>query len=57
VPAAPQDFKSALEDFEKQLILNALERHCWHREKAAQSLQIPRRTFFRKLKKLGIETA
>lgn len=52
-----QDFKSALEAFEKQYIVRALENSQWHRERAAAHLNIPRRTFFRKLKILGINTA
>ncbi len=57
LPDTPQDFQTAMQDFEKRLILHALEHHRWHREKAAQSLNIPRRTFFRKLKNLGIAAA
>jgi len=47
-------FHSALEKFEKSLILKALEYHQWHKAKAASRLGLPRRTFFRKLKYLGI---
>ena len=54
--AAPEDYKSAMEGFEKQLILRSLKAHRWHREKAAESLGVSRRTFFRKLKNLGIVT-
>ena len=49
-----QCFQTAIQDFEKKLITRALERNQWHREKAAESLGIPRRTFFRKLKNLGL---
>ena len=48
------NYQAAVEKFEKKLILHALERHQWHREKAAASLGIPRRTFFRKLKSLEL---
>jgi len=57
LPEEPQDLKSSMHAFEKQVILRALEKNRWHREKAAQSLNIPRRTFFRKLKNLGIAAA
>ena len=57
LPDTPQNHQTAMQDFEKQLILRALEQNNWHREKAAQSLKIPRRTFFRKLKNLGIVMA
>lgn len=52
-----QGYQAAMEAFEKQLFIKALEHHRWHREKAAASLGLPRRTFFRKLKKLGITSA
>lgn len=50
---APQeisDYREAMESYEKKLIVQALHQNQWHREKAAASLGIPRRTFFRKLK-------
>ncbi len=47
-------YKELLEKFEKRVFLKALEQHQWHREKAAASLGIPRRTFFRKLSKVGL---
>ena len=48
------DYKTLLEQFEKKIFLRALEKHQWHREKAAASLGLPRRTFFRKLAKVGL---
>ncbi|HIE07264.1 MAG TPA: sigma-54-dependent Fis family transcriptional regulator, partial [Desulfarculaceae bacterium] len=48
------NYKNLLENFEKKVFLKALEQHQWHREKAAVSLGIPRRTFFRKLANLGL---
>lgn len=48
------DYKNQLENFERRIFLNALEKNQWHREKAATSLGLPRRTFFRKLAKIGI---
>ncbi|MEA1923095.1 MAG: sigma 54-interacting transcriptional regulator [Pseudomonadota bacterium] len=47
-------YKELLEKFEKRVFLKALEKHQWHREKAAISLGLPRRTFFRKLSKIGL---
>jgi transcriptional regulator with PAS, ATPase and Fis domain len=47
-------YRERLENFEKSVFLQALEKYQWHREKAALSLGIPRRTFFRKLSKLGL---
>lgn len=48
------DYKTLLEQFEKKLFLHALEKHQWHRERAAASLGLPRRTFFRKLARVGL---
>ena len=48
------DYWSSITEFEKKLISRALERHHWHRENTAASLGLSRRTFFRKLKKLGL---
>jgi len=48
------NFHSAVEDFEKGIILKGLEYNQWHKAKAASTLGLPRRTFFRKLKYLGI---
>ncbi len=44
-------FKKAIENFEKNLLVKALETNRWHREKAAASLELPPRTFYRKIKK------
>ncbi|WP_172684019.1 sigma-54 interaction domain-containing protein [Desulfosarcina cetonica] len=41
-----QGYQAAIEAYEKSLFRKALERHHWHREKAAASLGLPRRTFF-----------
>ena len=49
-PQNVEDFKSA----EKQRILEALEANGWNRAKAARTLDIPRRTFYRRLKEHGI---
>jgi transcriptional regulator with PAS, ATPase and Fis domain len=47
-------FKKALESFEKNLLVEALESNRWHREKAAASLELPLRTFYRKIKSHGL---
>ena len=43
------DFRSAVQQFEKNLIIRTLEKSQWHKAKAAAMLGLPRRTFFRKL--------
>jgi PAS domain S-box-containing protein len=48
------NFHSAVEDFEKGIILKGLEYNQWHKAKAASTLGLPRRTFFRKLKYFGL---
>jgi len=48
------DHKSCLERYEKDLIESSLIKHNWHREKAAKGIGMARRTFFRKLKKYGL---
>ena len=45
----------AVEDCEKNLILQTLEITHWHRGKAALILGINRRTLFKKMKRLGID--
>ena len=45
-----EDFKTT----EKQRILSALEANAWNRAKAARALDIPRRTFYRRLKEHDI---
>ncbi len=44
------DFKSQ----EKKRILAALDQHSWNRASAARALDMPRRTFYRRLKEHGI---
>jgi PAS domain S-box-containing protein len=54
-PADPMDtFQDAMDKYEKHLITRALEKAKWHRERASLTLGIPRRTFFRKIKKYGL---
>ncbi len=47
-------YQAAMENFEKNLFSKALEHNQWHREKAAQTLGLPVRTFYRKMKRLGL---
>lgn len=47
--------RSAVEHYEKKLLEASLNQHQWHREKAAASLGMARRTFFRKMKKFGLD--
>jgi len=48
------NFHSAVEDFEKDIIIKGLEYNQWHKAKAASALGLPRRTFFRKLRHFGL---
>ncbi|MBW2590883.1 MAG: sigma 54-interacting transcriptional regulator [Deltaproteobacteria bacterium] len=47
-------FREATKHFEKNLLTEALEANRWHREKAAASLELPPRTFYRKIKEYGL---
>jgi DNA-binding NtrC family response regulator len=47
-------YQAAMENFEKNLFVEALEHNQWHREKAARALGLPLRTFYRKMKRLGL---
>jgi PAS domain S-box-containing protein len=49
------NLQSAVEGFEKRLIVRALDEVKWHKIKAASRLGISRRTLFRKIKELGLE--
>jgi len=40
---------------ERQLILEALERHAWRRDVAAKALGINRTTLYKKAKRLGLD--
>ena len=48
------DLRSALQSFEKQLILNALNVHQWHRGRVATMLGIDPKTLYMKMKKTGL---
>jgi transcriptional regulator of acetoin/glycerol metabolism len=44
-----------MENYEKQLILDALEKNKWRRLKSASELNINRKTLFKKMKQHGLE--
>ncbi len=46
--------KTLLADYEKQIILQALEQNMWHRTRAARQLGLDRKTLFIKMKRHGI---
>ena len=48
------ELRTLVENFEKKIILNTLERHRWHKTKAASILGIDRKTLFRKIKNYEI---
>jgi PAS domain S-box-containing protein len=47
--------KEAMEEFEKKHIQNVLNQNHWHKKKSANSLNINRKTLFRKMKIYGLE--
>jgi DNA-binding NtrC family response regulator len=46
-----------LADPERQLILEALERHGWRRDAAAKALGINRTSLYKKIRRLGMNLA
>ncbi len=46
--------KSALQDPERRIILEALEEHAWNRQETANALGINRTTLYKKMKRYGI---
>lgn len=54
VPSNGLDFNSAVDTFENALILQALERTGWNRNKAASLLNLNRTTLVEKIKKKGL---
>ena len=60
-PAAARDaavsLKQSMAHPERQLIIDALERHNWRRDAAARALGINRTTLYKKLKRLGMNLA
>ncbi|MDP2600366.1 MAG: sigma-54 dependent transcriptional regulator [Deltaproteobacteria bacterium] len=55
LPEAGISFKNAITNFEKTLILKALEKTGWNKNKAASLLKINRTTLVEKIKKRGLE--
>ncbi|MBF0621429.1 MAG: sigma 54-interacting transcriptional regulator [Magnetococcales bacterium] len=49
------DFNKDVEEFENRLILNALDRTNWNKNKAAQLLKLNRTTLVEKIKKKGLD--
>jgi DNA-binding NtrC family response regulator len=54
-PVAAGDLATALEQYERTLIRQALERNHWRMSRTAQELNLERSHLYRKLKALGIE--
>lgn len=54
-PAGSRTLKQALEDPERQIILEVLERHQWNRNMTADALGVNRTTLYKKMKRLGLE--
>jgi PAS domain S-box-containing protein len=48
------NLKVMLAGYEKQMILQALEQHMWHRGKVARQLGLDRKTLFAKMKRYGM---
>jgi len=48
------NLKVMLAGYEKQMILQALEQHMWHRGKVARQLGLDRKTLFAKMKRYGL---
>jgi len=48
-------YSDAMDTIEKQLFIKTLSRCQWNRKRAASQLDIPIRTFYRKLKKYGLK--
>lgn len=57
VPEEGFSLTSAVNEFERQLIINALEKTGWIKNRAAKLLNMNRTTLVEKIKKQGIERA
>jgi DNA-binding NtrC family response regulator len=55
LPARGLSFRDVVDDFETKLILEALERTQWNKNRAAQLLGLNRTTLFEKIKKKGLD--
>jgi DNA-binding NtrC family response regulator len=56
-PSRGRTLKEALEGPERQIILEALESHHWNRNATAEALGVNRTTLYKKMKRLGLESA
>jgi transcriptional regulator with PAS, ATPase and Fis domain len=54
-PTLEEDLQEMIQAYEKKIISLALQRHHWHRTKAAESLGINRRTLFKKMKQHALD--
>lgn len=54
-PVGDRTLKQALEEPERQIILEVLERHHWNRNSTADALGVNRTTLYKKMKRLGLE--
>ena len=52
--SSTEGLKSLMENYEKQLILDTLEKNNWRRLKSASKLNINRKTLFKKMKQHGL---
>ena len=52
--SSPEGLQSFVSRFEKNVILEVLEKHNWHRGKTAAALKIHYRSLLRKMKRYGI---
>jgi transcriptional regulator with GAF, ATPase, and Fis domain len=55
LPARGLSFRTVVDDFETKLILEALERTQWNKNRAAQLLDLNRTTLLEKIKKKGLD--
>jgi DNA-binding NtrC family response regulator len=55
LPASGLSFRNVVDDFETDLILQALEQTHWNKNKAARLLGLNRTTLLEKIKKKGLE--
>ena len=54
---ATKSLDESLDEYEEQLIREALDKHNWNQSRAARALKIPVQTIRYKMNKLGIEKA
>ena len=52
--SSTEGLKSLMENYEKRLILDTLEKNNWRRLKSASKLNINRKTLFKKMKQHGL---